>query len=258
MICSERMRAYAKTHNHALVGYITAGYPDKEKFPELLGRCVGEGMSVLEIGFPSPDPYADGEVIREAHKKVDPSIAEDMEFWKSVRACTSNPIWIMGYYKDLCTTDIYLELAKAGVADAFVIPDASLEQAIELKKKVNPLGVDVAGFLSEELENDKVDQILSEFGLIYQKLYHGVTGVPSSSESYKQLLAYGLKHGGNHMFAGFGISSGERVEELLKNGFYGAVVGTAIMKALNRSEEEMYALIRELKNGMERAESSTD
>ena len=185
---------------------------------------------------------------------MDPSIASDLDFWKEIRACTSNPIWIMGYYKDLCTTDIYLDLAKAGVVDAFVIPDASLEQAIELKKKTGPFGVDVSGFLSEEMEKDKVDQVLSEFGLIYQKLYHGVTGVPSSSESYKPLLAYGLEHGGNHMFAGFGISSGERVEELLKNGFYGAVVGTAIMKALNRSAEEMYALIRELKNGMERAE----
>lgn len=48
------------------------------------------------------------------------------------------------------------------------------------------------------------------------------------------------------MFAGFGISSGMRVAELLENGFFGAVIGTSIMKSLDRSEEELYRFVQEL------------
>ena len=43
------------------------------------------GMGIFEIGFPTDDPYADGEIIRKSYEVVDHGIREDMDFWKRLR-----------------------------------------------------------------------------------------------------------------------------------------------------------------------------
>ena len=58
-------------NRNLFVGYITAGYPDEEHFFHIIHECCRRGLPVLEIGFPSKDPYEDGEVIKKAHETVD-------------------------------------------------------------------------------------------------------------------------------------------------------------------------------------------
>lgn len=258
MLYNKKMQEYIAENRHAVVGYITAGYPGKETFFEIIKNCAEKGLAILEIGFPSENPYEDGEVIREAHKVVDKESVSNLTFWRKLRNTISNPIWLMGYYKDLCASEFYLKLADENLIDALVIPDAKIENAVKIKRQLNARGVDVVGFLSDRMDKETIDYILDEFGLIYQQLYSGVTGMPIESDSYKQLLQYSLEKGNHVMFAGFGISSGERVKELLKNGFYGAIIGTAIMKALNASEEELYQFIEELAKAAEGGKKSAD
>ena len=108
---NKRNEAYFQKHKHSFVGFFTVGYPDKEQFFTYMKDAESCGMGIFEIGFPTDDPYADGEIIRKSYEVVDHGIREDMDFWKRLRNTVENPIWIMGYKKDLIDTGIYKKLA---------------------------------------------------------------------------------------------------------------------------------------------------
>ena len=54
----------------AIVAFLTAGYPSREKFREHLTQ-IGNAADVVEIGVPFSDPMADGPVIQEAGQRAD-------------------------------------------------------------------------------------------------------------------------------------------------------------------------------------------
>lgn len=246
MSANARMQDLFQSHLHTVVGYLTAGYPDRESFFRIVKTCEERGLSVLEIGFPSKNPQADGEVIRRAHAQVDPAIATDLDFWRKLRQTVSIPIWVMGYEADLSEDGMYRKLAEEGIADAYVIPDASFDRQLHIKSELLPYKTEMVPLVSADMDSRQIDRTLRSFPLIYQQLYQGVTGMNVAGDGYKALLQYNLKHGDNRLFAGFGISTVERVQELFANGFYGAVIGTEILRKLNESEEKLYAFIEEL------------
>lgn len=84
-----------------LVGYLLAGYPDRERFLETAAECERTGLDILEVGFPAADPSSDGEVIQHAHTLADHSICRDLGYWRALRGAVECPIWVMGYRDDL-------------------------------------------------------------------------------------------------------------------------------------------------------------
>jgi tryptophan synthase alpha subunit len=50
--------------------------------------------------------------------------------------------------------------------------------------------------------------------------------------------------------AGFGIDSADRARHLIDRGFDGVIIGTALVKALNESEETMLVLIRDISRAL--------
>lgn len=250
---SRRMQKSIDGNRNLFVGYITAGYPDKEHFFHIIRECCRRGLPVLEIGFPSKDPYEDGAVIKKAHETVGTGLCHAMDFWRRLRAEVLVPIWLMGYREDLIDTEIYRDLAEEGLFDALVIPNMGVEDRIRLKSEMNGYGLDVVGFISSDDSFNEITKTIQEFPMIYQRLYSGPTGMRTSGNDYERLLDYGKMFHSNTIFAGFGISSGDRVRELIQNGFYGAIIGTEIMRKLNKSQEELYGFIDELSGIMDQA-----
>src|ERR1700749_465291 len=60
---SGAIRAAAAKGEPALVAFLTAGYPSRDKFREHL-QAVAAGADVVEIGVPFTDPMADGVTIQ--------------------------------------------------------------------------------------------------------------------------------------------------------------------------------------------------
>lgn len=245
-----------KKEKHTFVGYLTAGYPDRESFFRIVRCCEEAGLSIFEIGFPSEDPYADGEIIRRAHQLTDKSIAGDLEFWRRLRRTIQAPIWLMGYEADLVRSGAYRKLAEERLIDGLVLPDCSNEQRRTIAGQVAEFGVDVLGFIcpppsdgketAVEAHHEKNLFTMHNFGVIYHQLYSGPTGIANTSEDYLELLAEAKRESGAYLFAGFGIGTAQRAEELLNHGYDGVIIGTAIMKRLAQSEEALYAFVREL------------
>src|SRR6202045_4190437 len=62
---SQAIRAAAAGGEPALVAYLTAGYPQRDRFREQV-RALAAGAEVVEIGVPFTDPMADGVTIQRA------------------------------------------------------------------------------------------------------------------------------------------------------------------------------------------------
>ena len=250
-IASERNRACLE-NGKLTIGYLLAGFPDRESFLDLLPDCEAAGIDVFEIGYPSENPASDGEVIREAHGLVDHSIKTDLGYWEKIRQAVNSPIWIMAYKKDLIDTGFYKLLAQNGLADSFVLPDASFEQRLTLKAELEPFGVDVLGFVDPDMEQEEQEDCFNEFSLIYQQLYSGPTGMSVATQDYAEILVRAKAHADLKVFAGFGIQTADRAAQLAESGFDGVIIGTAMMSKLNVSREELLSFAKELAGAVRR------
>lgn len=217
------------------VGYLVAGYPNRDESISLMKQCCQAGIDILEVGFPSSSPILDGDVIRRAQKTADASVGQDVAYWRTLRQSINVPIWLMGYAHDLIDTGIYLTLAKEKLFDVLVIPDISAQKRVELRHELLPYGVEVIGFTNPESTEEDLACCFGNMQLIYQQLYCGQTGMMNNSQNYDALLQRTKQNSNAKVYAGFGISTPERACELLRGGFDGVIIGSAIVGKLEHS-----------------------
>src|SRR5260221_195995 len=65
-----RFAALHARRRKALIPYITAGHPDRDRTTALLQGLEGEGADVIEVGVPFSDPLADGPVIQRSSQRA--------------------------------------------------------------------------------------------------------------------------------------------------------------------------------------------
>lgn len=246
-IYSEKNRKVLENED-VLVGYFLAGYPDTRTFFELIEKLESTSLEILEIGFPSRNPYADGKVIRDAHHAVSVEECQDIKFWRSLRRKTDKPIWLMAYREDFISNGKYKAFAKEGLYDGLVIPDCTNEEQLQLQKELKDWNIDVLRFIKPTLTSEEMKSRLQEPGMVYAQLYDGPTGVKDVVLNYGEMLKLALQYEGIRLFAGFGINDKKRVNELYREGFHGVIVGTAILKKLQLSVEEAIRFIHSLKS----------
>lgn len=232
---SERMKNLVKKGQKMFVGYLLAGYPTNSEFLELLSSC--EEIDIVEIGFPSRNPYADGEAIQNAHQSVDTEPACELSYWKKIRERLHQPIWIMAYQKDFITPGICLEFARNHLMDGVVIPDA--DDLDKLSDVLHPYGVDVIRTVNPGMSQEELREILEKTSIVYEQLYVGKTGEVDPQENYLEMLKYSMQYPNVVRFGGFGISSPKKVQEVLQNGFEGVIIGSELIRRLSVSEEEL-------------------
>ncbi len=245
-IASNRNREVVKNEG-ILVGYLLAGYPNKEDFITLIKKIRNTTLDVLEIGLPSENPSADGDTIRKAHEHVDLSLCQDNEYWKLIRECTTKPIWLMAYKQDFIDNNLYKEFSRNGIMDAIVIPDCTYEEHDKLEQELKEFNVDVLKFIKPTLDREEIKKRAAASSLLYAQLYDGPTGASNAKGNYHLMLKIALEYSDAKVFAGFGIDTKEKVSELFQQGFHGVIIGTAMIKMLNISDKELIKFINDIK-----------
>jgi len=88
----------------AIIPFITAGYPEKNEFPNLI-LALSEAADVIEIGVPFSDPMAEGPIIQTSSKlsiDMGHTMMKTFEIVKDFRRIDTNtPIVLMGYYNPI-------------------------------------------------------------------------------------------------------------------------------------------------------------
>ena len=99
-ILEENIRAAGAAGRMALIPFVTAGFPSRERFWDILRELDESGADVMEIGVPFSDPVADGPVVEEASQRVlaeGVSLGALLEGLKARRGLFRAGLVLMGY-----------------------------------------------------------------------------------------------------------------------------------------------------------------
>ena len=130
------IRSAAAQGEPALVGYLTAGFPLRERWRAQL-QALAQVADVIEVGVPFTDPMADGVTIQRASRAAlaqGVSLAWILEELAAVRGLRA-PLLLMSYLNPLLAFGVGRlaeHAARAGVA-GFIVPDLPLDESSELR-----------------------------------------------------------------------------------------------------------------------------
>jgi len=238
---SAAIRAAAERGAPALVAYLTAGFPRRERFREHV-TALADAADVIEVGVPFTDPMADGVTIQRASLAAlaqGVSLAWILEELTALRGLRA-PLLLMSYLNPLLAfgiTRLAESAAGAGVA-GFIVPDLPLDESNELRAALEKRQLALVQMVTPVTEPQRLVQLCAgSQGFVYAVTMTGTTGrnvaVP------EQVLAYLDRVRALAplpVCAGFGIRSREQVERL-RGHVDGVVVGSALVEVLERGED---------------------
>jgi tryptophan synthase alpha chain len=234
---SEAVRAASRGGEPALVAFLTAGFPSKDRFREHL-QAVAAGADVVEIGVPFTDPMADGVTIQRSSQAA---LAQGVNlrwiFSELEATRVKAPLVLMSYLNPLLAFGLEKladAAARANVA-GFIVPDLPLDEGADLRAALDAKGVAMIQMVTPVTKPDRLRQLCdASQGFVYAVTMTGTTGknvsIPTEVVSYLDRVRSLSK---TPVCAGFGIRSREQVE-LLRGHVDGVVVGSALVEVLER------------------------
>ncbi len=225
----------------ALVAYLTAGYPQRERFREHL-RSLAAAADVVEVGVPFTDPMADGVTIQRAsHAALAQGVTlgwilAELEALGPQRV----PLLLMSYLNPLLAfgLDRLAEASAAAGVSGFIVPDLPLDESAELQAALEARELALVQMVTPVTGAARLAALgAGSQGFVYAVTMTGTTGrnvaVPDEVLAYLERVraACALP-----VCAGFGIRSRAQVERL-RGHVDGVVVGSALVEVLERGED---------------------
>ena len=223
--------------------YFTAGYPTLNSTIEIMQGIQDGGADLIEIGMPYSDPLADGPVIQDSSLvALQNGMTIDFLFsqLKDFRKTISIPVVLMGYMNPVLQygfEQFCQKAAEVGI-DGFILPDLPVHEFEHHYSKIlSKYGLDFVFLVTPETSETRVrklDQLSS--GFLYAVSSSSTTGNEKDfsqvTEYLNRLKTYDLK---NPFLVGFGIKD-KSTFEIVKPHANGAIIGSAIIKALSTSD----------------------
>jgi tryptophan synthase alpha chain len=229
----------------ALMPFLMAGDPHLAGTRAALLALQAEGADLVELGIPYSDPLADGPVIQAAASRALASgttPARVLEMLASLRGELQIPVVLFTYSNPLLNRgmETFCREAAAAGAAGLVVPDLPLEEAEKLSLIAADAGLDLVLLVAPTTPAGRMARIHSASrGFTYLVSVTGVTGVRTSLESRVEALVHQLKQlGPTPVAVGFGISGPEQARQVRQWGADGAIVGSALVKAMAAAAEQ--------------------
>jgi tryptophan synthase alpha chain len=240
----ERISAAIRTVNGrggpALIAFMTAGFPSRERFREHL-QSIAAGADIIEIGVPFTDPMADGVTIQRASRAA---LAQGVTLrWilSELSALRLGvPMILMSYLNPLLAVGLEVlcrTAADAGVA-GFIVPDLPLDESDEFRAALDPHGLALIQMVTPVTSAERLARLCAASqGFVYAVTMTGTTGrsvaVPRASLEYLDRVR---AHARLPVCAGFGIRTREQVARLADH-VDGVIVGSALVEVLERNAD---------------------
>jgi tryptophan synthase alpha chain len=239
---SEAIRARAASGQPAIVGFMTAGFPDRAGFRRNLAS-IGGAADVVEIGVPFSDPMADGMTIQRAsHAALQggftlPWLLGELH---AMQPRPPAPLLLMSYLNPLLAygLDRLPEAAAAAGVAGFIIPDLPYEESAEIRVALDRKGLALVQMVTPVTPAPRLRMLCeASQGFVYAVTMTGTTGKSVSVPD--EVLAYMDRVRAVSpvpVCAGFGIRSREQVARMTGH-VDGVVVGSALVEVLERGED---------------------
>ncbi len=217
-IRSPRLReVFRRCHSEdrsALIGYLTAGDPDRETSLTLL-QALAAQTDILEIGMPFSDPMADGPVIQAASERALAAGAHTEDVFTLTRAVReAHPdlgIVLMGYANIPYAMgfDAFAKKAKESGADGALLVDIPPEEGAICDDALAAHDLDRILLLSPTSPDERIHLAYAKgSGFIYYVSLTGITGADMGDMSEIRDKVMHIKELGNlPVCVGFGIKT---------------------------------------------------
>jgi tryptophan synthase alpha chain len=226
----------------ALIGYITAGYPEISATPEIAVALAGNGCDIIELGIPFSDPLADGATIQKSSyeallKGTTPQACLDMAI--EIREKTDVPLLFMTYYNPVLNHGLErfcVDCTDAGM-DGLIVPDLPPEEGAELEAITRKHGLDLVYLLAPTSTGERIAMVAKRSrGFIYLVSLTGVTGardtLPPELEGFVKRVR---KIAEQPLCVGFGISTPEQARRVAAMAD-GVIVGSRIIQLIEEDK----------------------
>ncbi len=239
----QRARAEGRA---ALVGYLSAGYPDlatsTAAMKTLCDPGDGPGVDLVEVGLPYSDPMMDGVAIQRAGgAALDRGFrTHDVFSIVSAIAETGVPAVVMTYWN---LVDRYgvgafaRDLAQAGGA-GLITPDLVPDEADEWFVASDEYGLDRIFLVAPSSTDERIVATTAACrGWVYATAVMGVTGTRNQTSSAAPTLVGRVRELAPETLVGvgLGVSNGAQAADVA--GFAdGVIVGSALVKTLLAAE----------------------
>ena len=231
-----RISAAFRPGHKALIGYITAGYPDIRSTPRIAAALAECGCDIIELGIPFSDPMADGATIQESsfqalQQGATPGVC--LETAAVIRASIDTPLIFMTYYNPVLNYGLAAfcgQCRKAGV-DGLIVPDLPPEEGTDLENVSAEHGLDLVYLLAPTSTEDRIAAVAERSrGFIYLVSLTGVTGARESlPPGLEDFVARVRRQAGQPLGVGFGIATAEQARRVASVAD-GVIVGSRIIQ----------------------------
>ena len=238
----------------ALVCYVTAGHPDRDRSIALLQGLEHEGADVIEVGVPFSDPIADGPVIQ-ASSQV--ALAGGMSLNGTLElirdAGLEIPVVLFTYLNPLLSggPDILADARDAGI-DGILVTDLPVGADREREEWLGSSDLAFIRLVAPTTPSERMKEITHNgSGFVYLISRLGVTGTQDRLASDLPATTARLRAATDlPICVGFGVSKPDQARAAADLAD-GVVVGSAIVRAAGQSVEEALSLTRSLRNALD-------
>lgn len=245
----QELRKEGKT---AFMPFIVAGDPDFETSLKVAKTLINYA-DFLEIGFPYSDPLADGPTIQAANQRAlraGMNTGKVFKLVKKIRSFTEIPITVLIYANLIYQRRIeqfYRQAKQAGI-DGVLVPDLPIEEAEPYVAAAKKAGISPIFLVTQTTTIERLKKILKHAqGYLYLVSVLGVTGTRERLRPETLSFIKRTKACTNMPAAvGFGISDPNHVRSLTRAGADGFIVGSALIKIIEKNGRNHQELFRQL------------
>ena len=240
-ILEEKIRAAKAGGRLALIPFVTAGFPSRERFWSVIRELDEAGADVIEIGVPFSDPVADGPVVEVASIRALESgvtLRDIMEELLEHRGEIKAGLVLMGYMNPFLQyglEQLAQDAARAGV-HGLIVPDLPFDEATEMRRILREQGVALIALVGPNTSEERMKLYagVSE-GYVYVVSVMGTTGERGQlPPEVPQVLERARKVFSLPVALGFGLKRPEQLDELPEGERPDAAVfGSSLLKHLD-------------------------
>jgi tryptophan synthase alpha chain len=237
----------------ALVGYLPAGFPDKDTAIKAALAMCEAGADVIEVGLPYSDPLMDGPVIADAVYRALKAGAKVKDVFDTVAAVADagKAAVVMTYWNpvDHYGVDAFCrDLGNAGGA-GLITPDLTPEEAGPWLEASDRHNLDRIFLVAPSSPARRVETITKLCrGFVYAVSLMGITGTRDAvSSSAADVVARIREHTTLPAAVGLGVSNGAQAHQVASFAD-GVIVGSAFVRRIAEAASPAAAItaVREL------------
>ena len=242
----------------AFIPFITCGDPDLETTAAVVRVAAENGADLIELGIPFSDPTAEGPVIQAANiRALSGGVDTDKVFdlVRDLRQDVTIPLVFMTYANVVFSygSERFISTCANVGIDGLILPDIPFEEKEEFLDICHKYDVALISLIAPTSAN-RIGMIAKEAeGFIYLVSSLGVTGTRSEIKTDLSSIVNVIRENTDTPVAvGFGISTPQQAHDMAAVSD-GAIVGSAIIKLLEKHGKDAAAYVGEFVRAMKEA-----